>query len=261
MEDSEPIIWMRPEVTGRGKAPAYSREQIAKAAVTIADAEGIDAVSMRKVASAIGAGTMSLYRYVHNKDELYALMVDAVSGEDAADAGGDTDWRHGLHDIGRGTRRAVLRHPWLMTAAAAAPAMGPNTLRGMEQMMSVVDGLGLDIDEMFEIVTTVMTFATGFAQNELAQARAMLRSGMDKQQYQFRGAAYIRSLIGSGDYPYLRQIVVDAAIPHLDDDAVFERALGRIITGIAAGIDPTDLSSANAGTKCDRSETERAQPA
>lgn len=223
---------MRPEVTGRGRAPAYSREQIAQAAVTVADAEGIDAVTMRRVASEIGAGTMSLYRYVRGKDELYALMVDFVCAPDEQPHP-HRDWVELLAGHGRSVRALVLAHPWFPTLQAAIPAPTPNMLRGMEDLMAGLDEPGRGIDELLELVTTVSTFAMGFAQNELAEARAVLHSGLDRRQRMRQQAGYLQSLMDTGNYPYLRRIVVDAVSPHRDPQANFERALDRIITGVA----------------------------
>ncbi|MGH3095348.1 MAG: TetR/AcrR family transcriptional regulator [Streptosporangiales bacterium] len=234
----EPTIWMRPEVSGHGKAPAHSRDQIAAAAVAIADAEGIEAVSMRRVAREVDAGTMSLYRYLRNKDELYALMVDAILGPDENPRRMRSDWQDMLRDVGRSIRQLVLQHPWFPALQAGMPAPSPKMFRGMEGMLAAVDGIGLTIDEMLEIVFTVMTFAMGSAQDELAEARAIFRSGLDRQQWQRRQGPYLRSLIESGEYPYLRRMVVDAALPHEDPDTLFERALNRIITGIAATAKP-----------------------
>ena len=76
------MIWARPERAAKGPAPSRSRAQIAAAAVQLADDEGLEAVSMRKVAAALGIGAASLYRYIESKDELYELMVDHVEGED-----------------------------------------------------------------------------------------------------------------------------------------------------------------------------------
>lgn len=239
--NGEPIIWARPEHPGRGPAPKHSRAEIAKAAVEIADAGGLDAVSMRKVAAAIGAGTMSLYRYVHNKDELYALMVEhVISGFEDREWRAPDDWRRVLTELAWGTRAVVLAHPWFPAAAAGIQAPGPNMLRGMEHAMAAVDGLDLDIDEMLEIVTMVMTFATGMAQDQLAERQAVLRSGLGKQEWQFRSAPYIRSLIESGDHPYLRRIIIDARIPHEDDERRFARAVDRLVTGIAATLPGTE---------------------
>lgn len=237
-EPEEPIIWMRPEASGHGKAPTHSRDQIAKAAIAIADTEGIEAVSMRRVAREIGAGTMSLYRYVRNKDELYALMVDGILGPDENPGRMRSDWQGMLRDVGHSIRQLVLQHPWFPALQAGMPAPSPKMFRGMEGMLAAVDGIGLTIDEMLEVVVTVMTFAMGSAQDELAEARAIFRSGLDRSQWQRRQGPYLTSLIESGDYPYLRRIVVDATIPHEDPDTLFERSLDRIITGIAATAKP-----------------------
>ncbi len=238
---------MRPEATGRGRAPGYSREQIADAAIKIADREGIDAVSMRRVAGEVGAGPMSLYRYVRGKDELHALMVDAALDEaegEGLDAGASGGWQGMLAEMGWSVRRLVLAHPWFPVLQAEIPAPSPRMVRGLESMMAAIDGVGLGIDEMLEILMTVMTFAMGAAQDETIQARAMLRSGLDAEQWQQRQAPYIRSLIESGEFPYLKRVVVDAQAPHQEPEAVFERALGRLITGIASTVEQTDAKAA-----------------
>lgn len=236
-EPEEPFIWMRPEVSGHGKAPAYSRDQIAKAAIAIADAEGIEAVSMRRVAREIGAGTMTLYRYVRGKDELYALMVDGILGTDEPRETG-TDWQGMLRAYGRAVRQVVFDHPWFPALQAGLRAPSPKMFRGMETLLATLDRSGLQIDEMLEVVMTVMAFAMGAAQDELAEARAIFRSGLDRSQWQRRQGPYLMSLIESGEYPYLRRIVVDASVPHKDPDEVFERSLDRIIAGIAATVEP-----------------------
>jgi AcrR family transcriptional regulator len=230
------VIWARPEYQGRGPAPKHSRAEIAEAAVTIADAEGIDAVSMRKVAAAIGAGTMSLYRYVHNKDELYALMVESIMDVGDHEWHARSDWRDELRRLAWGVRALTLEHPWYPALAAGVTAPSPTMVRGLEHAMSVMDGLGLDIDEMLEIVTTVMTFASGMAQDQLAERQAVLRSGVARHEWQSRHAPYIRSLIEDGEHPYLRRIVMDAKIPHEDDENRFARAVDRLVAGIAATI-------------------------
>ncbi len=228
---------MRSETSGRGRAPGYSRDQIARTAVGIADSEGLEAVSMRRIAREIGAGPMSLYRYVHDKDELHALMVDAALDE-AEDQHPDGDasggWRAMLRDMGWSIRRLVLAHPWYPVLQAGIPAPSPRMVAGMESMMAAIDGLGLGVDEMLEIIMTVMTFAMGAAQDETVEARAMLRHGLNAAQWQQRQAPYIRSLIESGDYPYLKRIIVDANIPHEGAEPIFGRALDRLIAGIAA---------------------------
>jgi AcrR family transcriptional regulator len=233
-DECEPIIWMRPEATGRGRSPAYSRAQIATAAIGIADTEGIDAVSMRRVAADIGAGTMSLYRYVHSKEELHALMADQAV--DPSDMPTHIGWEHALWQLAHESRNLVLRHPWFPALARAISFPGPRMALGLERMMSYLDGLELDVDEMLEILVMVQNHAFGFAQGEVAEAQALIRSGLTREQWQQRQGPYVQHLMESGDFPYLSRIIVEAETPHLGPDAVFDRSLTRLLSGIGATI-------------------------
>ena len=115
-----------------------------RAAIAIADREGLDALTMRRVAEVLGAGTMSLYWYVRSKDELIELMRDQVAGEQTLkEASGD--WRSDLATFARDTRKLFLRHPWLASVLGGPPPLGPNSLRQDELAMAIVDGLGLPV--------------------------------------------------------------------------------------------------------------------
>jgi AcrR family transcriptional regulator len=234
-EPGPPVIWMLPEHPGRGPKPAFSRTEITIAAIKIADAEGLDAVSMRRVAQQIGAGTMSLYRYVPQKSDLLELMIDAVAGEYPSSGMPSGDWRADLTALARGQRASVLRHPWLIDLAPGS-GMGPNTLRMVEATFSAISVLGLGIDAMMEIVGQVSAFAIGYVHQEVADDKARRRSGLDPEQWFRRQAPYVRKLIDSGDYPMLKAIVIDAQLPHMDPDARFERGLSRLLDGIAASL-------------------------
>lgn len=218
-------IWLRPEITGRGRAPGYSRAQIAQAAVAIADAEGLDAVTMRRVAKAVGAGPMTLYSYVCDKDELLLLMADEVQGRsvpawpDSPDPTGSQT----LRLAARMTRRAVLDHPWW--AQITVPPT-PNGAQALEQIMARLDHLGLDIHHMLELVRIVQAFAFGFARNE-----SHLRGDSGEP------TNYLRSLMDDGDHPFLRRIV-EAGAHRPDPDDYFERCLDRVIAGIHATLLP-----------------------
>jgi AcrR family transcriptional regulator len=226
------IIWMRPEVTGRGKPPAFTRGQLAVAAITIADAEGIEAVTMRRVAALIGAGTMSLYRYVRNKDELHTLMCDQVV--DPYDMPAHLDWKSALHSLADESRALVQRHPWFPALASSVAFPGPRMFRGLEIMMSYLDELGLDVDEMVSIIITVQTFAFGFARNEIAEADAIRRSGLTRDQWEHAQSRYVAHLVDTGDYPYLARIVTEAKTMPSGNNAQFDLAVTRLITGIQA---------------------------
>jgi AcrR family transcriptional regulator len=237
-DQDDAVIWLRPEVTGRGRVPGYSRAQIAKAAIAVADAEGLEAASMRRVATEIGAGPMSLYRYVRNKDELHLLMADTAILEDWRhwETMPEPDWEQTLRRLAANLRRLVLAHPWWAEVMMRGPVFGPTIMRMADVTLAGLDGLGLDIDEMLDVAEIVRTFAIGHAQQEHHTARAMASSGTDDQAHMHPDwQPYVMSVVDSGELPYIRRIVLDARTPHESDPQVlFERALGRIIAGIAA---------------------------
>ncbi|MBS2532544.1 TetR/AcrR family transcriptional regulator C-terminal domain-containing protein [Catenulispora sp. NF23] len=237
-DQDDAVIWLRPEATGRGRVPGYSRAQIAKAAIAVADAEGLEAASMRRVATEIGAGPMSLYRYVRNKDELHLLMTDEVLHQDWPRWATmpEPDWEQTLRRMAHNLRALVLSHPWWAEVMMRGPVFGPTIMRMVDRTLAGLDGLGLDIDEMMDVTEIIRTFAIGHAQQEHHAARAMAATGSaDLAHMRPDWMPYIMSVIESGELPYVRRVVLDASTPHETDSRVlFERGLGRIIAGIAA---------------------------
>ncbi|HEU5419039.1 MAG TPA: TetR/AcrR family transcriptional regulator [Streptosporangiaceae bacterium] len=229
------VIWARPEGGGRGPRPAHSRQDIAAAGITIADAEGIDAVSMRRVAAEIGAGTTSLYRYVRNKDELLDLMADAAFGQEELPAAG-ADWQAGLREIARRNRAVLLRHPWLAALSPGRPALGPNGLRWLEAMFQIAARPGLTADDTLAVVGTLLTFVRGHVSTELAERQAGERSGVSPAQWMAAQGRYGEEIIGGGRYPALSKIMVEATSPHDPDRFAtsFTAGLGYVLAGLAA---------------------------
>jgi AcrR family transcriptional regulator len=235
LPEEGPIIWMRPEKPARGPAPMYSRDQIADAAIKIADTEGMEAVSMRKVAAVLGTGAMSLYRYVPTKEDLVSIMVDKALGElPLLPATGD--WRADLGALAWRMRSFQLRHPWFSGSSAGRPALGPNMMARLENHMSLVDGLGLDVDGMSEVTGLIMTWVAGFVQGELAEREAQRRTGMTERQWQLTMGPYMMRLVESGEHPYLARFIFEAG--QRDTGAQFARSLKRILDGIEAGLPP-----------------------
>jgi AcrR family transcriptional regulator len=234
MNSSRGVIWDRPERAARGPAPSLSRGEITAAAVTLADTEGIEAVSMRTLAVALGVGATSLYRYFDRKDELIDLMVDAVMGSDFEfEVRGD--WREDMRSIGRGLRAMTLRHPWMAVQGAGPRHFGPNTVRRYEQVLSAIDGLGLEIDEMLVMVETLDAFIRGRTLEDLSEQEAVRRSGLEQEEWMQTQVPYIEGLIESGAYPLVTRVVLDARTPH-DPDRLehgFEFGLERLLDGLA----------------------------
>jgi AcrR family transcriptional regulator len=231
-----PVIWARLDRSQRRPQPSLTHEQIARAAIRIADAEGVQALSMRRVASELGAGTMSLYRYVDSKDDLLDLMVDTVIGESELPDKPSGDWRAELAELARRSRAIAHRHPWAVRFMLARPNLGPNAVRQIEYAMAAVDGLGLDIDGMLDMASTLTAFVVGFVQAELAEAEAQRRTGLTVEQWRARMAPYLRQLIATGRYPFLERIMVEAE-DFPDVDATFERRLSLVLDGLAANLE------------------------
>jgi AcrR family transcriptional regulator len=234
MSPSRPVIWDRPERAARGPAPSLSRAEITTTAVTLADTHGIEAVSMRALAVELGVGAASLYRYVARKDEVIDLMVDAVMGNDLQfEIRGD--WREDLRSFAHGLRAMILRHPWMAVPSAGLRNLGPNTAQCYEQVLTAIDGLGVDIDGMLVMVETLDAFVRGRVFEELSEREAVRRSGLDQEEWMQAQAPYVESLIESGRYPLLTRVVLDARSPH-DPHRLkhgFDLGLERVLDGLA----------------------------
>jgi AcrR family transcriptional regulator len=225
-----PMIWERVDRATRGPQPLLTHQRIARSAIEIADAEGLDAVSMRKIAARLGAGTMSLYRYVGSKQDLVDLAVDEVLDEGMRwKLSGD--WRADLAEVARDIRRVTLRHPWLAGHSMGRPAFGPNMLRAADHILAAVDGLGLDIDGMLDMWLTVSAFVSGYVLTELAEQESLRRSGLTEAQWRAQVRPYVRKVVESGRYPLFSRIIVEAE-DFPDPDAVFERRLGYVLDGL-----------------------------
>ncbi|MEV7354795.1 MULTISPECIES: TetR/AcrR family transcriptional regulator C-terminal domain-containing protein [unclassified Kitasatospora] len=219
------LIWLRPERTGRGPKPAHSRTSIAAAAVEIADAEGLDAASMRRVAAALGAGTMSLYNYVPKKEHLLDLMLDAVTAEYELPAAPSGDVRADLAALARQQLAIFRRHPWLPALVLARPGIGPNALRYTDHFLAVTASTGLDGGARMEAMALFNGFVCQYAQYEQTAA-----SGA---KWQAELVGYLTRAAMSGEYPHLAQAFA-ASGPPSDPDAAFDRSLDRVITAILA---------------------------
>jgi AcrR family transcriptional regulator len=232
------VIWDRPERAAKGPAPAYSRAAIAAAAVSIADSDGADGVSMRRIAAALGTGATSLYRYVTSKDELLDLMIDAVEGEDGGPAELTEDWREDLTAVAYRMRATIRRHPWMATLVAGRPNLGPNRLATTEQGLAALDPLRLDIDEQLAIMVTIEAFVRGYALGEFAEEEATRRSGVTMEMWMESYTHYMRAIIDEGRHPHVAQVVIDATTPHAPDraDLGFAKGLARILNGIEADL-------------------------
>ena len=222
----------------RGRiAPTLSRGEIVDAAIAIADTDGADAVSMRRIAQVLRSGTMSLYWHVANKEHLLDLMLDTLVGEvTIPDPPGD--WRSFLQATARENRAMLLRHRWVMDFIGGRPPLGPNTILNTERSLAALEGLHLDTATAMNILMTMSTYVMGAVLRELREMRAqrdLENSGFDKAEAAAGIAQWCERLRADGRFPHFLRIIEDNVDPDAEEtrDERFEFGLDCVLDGIA----------------------------
>jgi AcrR family transcriptional regulator len=168
------------------------RREIGKAGIAIADEQGIDAVSMRNIATRLGVGTMTLYTWVENKEDLVAVMADALADQMLVPEPMPEDWREALTQIAVATRDVFNSHPWMITGSRPPGRLGANMLRHIDQSLRAVKGLDIDWEMRSSILQAVDHYALGYAvanqrHKERAEAHRARDAVNDPDNY---GAAF-----------------------------------------------------------------------
>jgi AcrR family transcriptional regulator len=217
-----------------------SREEIIRAAIAVADAEGPDAISMRRIARELRAGAMSLYWHVTSKEELIDLMFDSLEAEIGVPER-TGDWRADLRELAHRQRAGLLRHPWVMEFVASRPPSGPNDARNLELMLGMLSGLGLDARMTVDILMTVMTYVLGAVLREVQEIRSdrnrveveatMTAEEIDAERERFR-----KWLADADRYPNIQRMMEADIDPDAAEtrDERFEFGLDCLLDGIAA---------------------------
>ncbi|MCM3886491.1 TetR/AcrR family transcriptional regulator [Frankia sp. R82] len=213
------------------RRPRLTREEIVDAAIRIADAEGLPAVSIRRVAAVLSARPMSLYSHFDRKDDLLALMHDQVAAEILVPEPLPTDWRTALRAIAHRTRDCCLRHPWtLQTTSRWATRLGPNALRHAEQSAAAVAGLAFPPARLIALLRAVDTYTLGQVALELQECPT------ERDLFDLR--TYMGTMIDSGKYPHLaRMSCADILIPGDQARQSFDDGLEWLLTGFSTGLD------------------------
>ncbi|MFD7323841.1 TetR/AcrR family transcriptional regulator [Streptomyces sp. NPDC059875] len=231
-ETPEVSLWERLDRPAAAPRTSLTPHRIADVAIGIADREGFAAVTMRRIATELGVAPMAAYRHVSGKDDLWALMVDQVSGE-LEPAEEVTGWRETLRAYALSTRATMLRHPWLAQLPAPLFALTPQRLAAAERQLVSLDGLGLDVDTMMAAFRAVSAYVQGATQSEVALVQYMKEQGWESGDDTRRGLAPQMSyLMETGRYPTYRRYTRGAA---RKDDAgwQFETGLECVLDGVA----------------------------
>ena len=227
------LLWGTREPAARGPKPGLTIEQIVKAAIALADADGLDALSMRRLAGELGVGTMSLYRYVPGKAELLDLMLDALNREIAAPDAGKAGWRALLEHYAREGWALFQRHPWAATAQTR-PVLGPNTLDSYEAVLTAAAGTGLELGDVLNAAELVSGYVDGAARRLAEAAETQRRTGVTNEQWWAARESMWERYFDVERYPMITAMWEAGAFDARAD--AFEFGLQRVLDGIEAHI-------------------------
>jgi AcrR family transcriptional regulator len=216
---------------------------IAAAALEIADTEGFEAVSMRDVASALGAATMTLYNYVRTKDDLVALMHDAIQAEILVPPGElPTDWRAAVTLISARVRAALVRHPWAVGAMQETQP-GPNAIGTFEQYLAAVADSGLTRAQKFDLLTAINAYVFGNVLITVGSRKRTETTAGDPDLAD-QVFAYTTELLKTGEFPHTAELLAQTAAAEdnspgirTDEQGVedqFHRGLAALLDGLTS---------------------------
>jgi len=234
------LLWGVSGTGRRGPKPSRSVEEVVSAAITLADAEGLPALSMRRVAETLGLSPMSLYTYVPSKAELVDLMVDRVAAEISEPDPALTGWREKVEHLARQRWSMAQHHPWLMQVGVHRPPLGPNVLAKLETTLQALDGLGLSELEMDHLSVLILDYVRGSARAALDAREVEKQSGITDEQWWALNEELLQGLIEPSDYPTTVRVgdaYKAAQLAGLNPVANFEFGLQRVLDGIAVFID------------------------
>jgi AcrR family transcriptional regulator len=224
----------RPGRARRGGQLTLSRHEIVRAAMRLADDEGLEATSMRRIATELDAGTMTLYGYVSDREALHAGMLDEALAEIALPDRGSGSWRADLELAARQLRGVCRRHPWLAELLGNTPVLyAPRFIPTLEFSLAALEPFGLDVRRAAAIGRLVNNYVVGATLRETSEIRAS--GAANDPAYQAAVRAYLQQIESSGRYPTFGRLVRDMLDGRdLTPEQNFDIGLGCLLDGIAA---------------------------
>jgi AcrR family transcriptional regulator len=224
-------VWERPEPQPRAAPVPLSRERIAATAIRLADAHGLDSLSIRKIAKELGVGPMRLYDYVLNRSELLDLMVDVVYAR-IAEVDQHSAWRATVLAIAHATRDAALDHEWFSDLLGGRPHLGPHALAvGETTAAALSQAPGIrGIDDLQRALGALNAFIIGAVRREVTERRTARSTGTDVSAFQASLGPYLTRMFKTGKYPTIARLVIDGT--HLNAEETFNHNLTTVLDGI-----------------------------
>ncbi|MCG6496278.1 TetR/AcrR family transcriptional regulator [Kitasatospora sp. A2-31] len=229
-----PSVWAREQ--REPEQPSLSRAAIVREAIAMLDADGIEALSMRKLGARLNAGATSLYRHVATKDELMELAVDEVFAEIVLPPADSPDWRAATTEAARSFRTTTLRHPWLASVLGTAGLayLGPNLMSFSDRLAALFTSFGFP--EPNRAIDTVMTYVIGMSTTEAAWLNTVARSGESEAEFISRLMPAAREVAAGYDHlteSYAASSKVAAVDPVAIRDSKFHYGLEVVLDGLA----------------------------
>ncbi len=231
------VLWRTDERTSRRNKPELSVDRIVGTGIALADAHGLDALSMRRVATELGVGTMSLYTYVPGKDELLEAMLDAAYTETTRTEAVDSGWREHLEGVARENLVLYQRHPWVLRLVTGRPVLGPGELAKYDHEIRGLDGIGLTDVEMDAVLTLVLGHVQSVARVDLDARQSASSSGESDAQWWDARAPMLEQIFDNTRYPVAARVGQAVGETHGAAHSAayaFEFGLHRILDGVQA---------------------------
>jgi AcrR family transcriptional regulator len=206
------------------KRASLTREHVLRAALAVADENGIESLSMRLLGRRLGVEAMSLYNHVANKDDILDGIVDLVV-EEIVIPSGATDWRSAMKERAVSARRAFKSHPWASALIDSRLGSGPARLRYLDAMIGALQGAGFSLELAARAFSVLDCYIYGFA-------RQLLNMGANDEKTDKKQAAALRNAMPDMVYPYLAQMAELTMKNGYDEEADFEFGLNLILNGL-----------------------------
>jgi AcrR family transcriptional regulator len=203
-------------------------------AIEIADAEGLQALSMARLAERLGCATMSLYRHVASKEELQVFMMDRAPGDPPTFAETGRAWRRGLERWARALLAVYHRHPWILEIGAGRPPLEPGQLVWLDSGLRVLRGTPLRAQEKIPVILLVLSYVRGVAQIRTGVLKSHKQTRREEREQQAWYGRTLTRLVEPGRFPALAEIIAAGAFgPSASDaSADFTFGLARLLDGI-----------------------------
>ena len=235
------LLWRdAPAASRRGPQRGLNLDDVVACAIGLADREGLQAVTMRRVAQSLGVAAMTLYTYVPSKAELLDLMLDAAYAQmPRADSSGQP-WRQRLTAVAEENRALFDAHPWTATVSTLRPPLGPGLMAKYEHELAALDGLGLDDVELDDALTYLLSFVQACAVAAADAKAARHYSAMDDEQWWAANAPLLGRVLDPRTYPLAIRVGTAAGTARgsaRDPDHAYRFGLRRVLDGLAALVD------------------------